>query len=1741
MEERRIVLRGCREHNLKGFDLELPLYRVICVTGVSGSGKSSLVFDTLFAEGERRYLETFSSYVRQYLERLPRPKVDSIENIPPAIAISQVNPVKSSRSTVGTLSEITHFTKMFYYRVSVPRCPLCGRLVEAEDPVSAARKVFEKLKGEVVVITAPLKPSSFELVKEGLLFQGFHRAYVKDRLVDLEELDSFSGDELEVVVDRVRLEEGNFGRAVEAFEVAFKMAGEARVHYSYFEELRFSSSTRCPYCGKEFPKKVPNLFSFNSPVGACPTCRGFGRVLDIDWSLVIPDEGKSIRDGAITILEMPFAWDVKVDLLEYCRRRDIPVDVPWRDLPQETKDKILYGDGSWYGIKDLFDWLETKRYKAHIRILLSRFRAYLKCKDCEGTRFRKEALLYEVNGRNIAEFYAMPVSEARKFLEEVLKAPFQKAEQLLAREIYRRLRYLEEVGLPYLTLDRQSRTLSGGEVARVLLTRALSSELTETLYLLDEPTTGLHPRDTERVVRFLERLAERGNTAVVVEHDPEVVLSSDLVVDLGPGAGERGGRLLFVGTPKDLLQKDTPTALALKSLPLSKTHPKNERDFERFLVIAGASENNLKGITARFPLGAISVVCGVSGSGKSTLVEVCLYRGLKKLKGEPVEPPGSFKEIKGAEAISKVVLLDQSPLARTPRGNVATYLLVYDLIRALFASSFEAKARGLSRSHFSFNSIEGRCEECEGLGYKVVDMQFLSDLVFVCEACEGKRFKEKVLSVKWKGKSIADVLDMTLEDAVEFFEGHEGIRQRLELAIEVGLGYLKLGQPLSTLSGGEAQRLKLVRALTVKEEGVLFVLDEPTVGLHLKDIESLKRALKEVVSRGHTVVVVEHHPEIILFADWVVELGPEGGEEGGYLIYEGPVEGLKERDTPTGIWLRRYLKGSVSVKRDFEKKRRSNGFIEVRGARHHNLKNIDVEIPRGRFVVITGVSGSGKSTLAFDLIFAEGQRRYIESLPAYMRQFVRLYEEPEVDLISGLPPTVALEQRTSRSGPRSTVGTLVEILPYLRLLYARVSEAFCPRCGRKLSRVPRGLLLKKVLEEFSGEEIKVLAPKVKRRKGFHKPVFERAYALGFREFRVDGEFLSVPPVPELSRYREHTVEVVVDAFKVTEDSVERLESALERGFLEGGGELTIWSLKGEELFNERLSCSECGISLPEPDPLLFSFNTKAGACAKCGGLGVVGAGSCPSCKGARLKEEALAFKIGGKNIAELSDMSVEELNEFLNGLEFSGREAEVAEPILKEVRARLEFLRDVGLGYLSLSRSGESLSGGEAQRVRLAAELGSNLSGVAYILDEPTIGLHPKDTQRLLSALSRLKQRGNTVIVVEHDEEVIRSAELVVDLGPGGGKKGGEVVFVGPPEELLTSERSKTAQALRDESRRRITVRERKFEEFLEVIGATANNLKEISVRIPLNSLTVVCGVSGSGKSSLVEEVLFKGASALVAGRRLPHTVREIKGVEKLKKVLMVDHSPIGRTPRSTPATYVGFMKDIRRLFASTKEARARGYSESRFSFNVEEGRCEACKGHGIVKVEMKFLPEVYQVCEVCGGKRFNEETLSIRWKGKNIAEVLEMTFDEARDFFSSVPSVFKALDILCELGLDYLTLGQPSPTLSGGEAQRIKLATEFVKGGRGGTLYILDEPSTGLHMLDVQKLVRLLHGLVEKGNTVVVIEHNLDVIKEADWIVELGPGGGEAGGRLLFQGPLTEFLKEDTPTASVLKRQLSL
>ena len=1895
-----ILIEGARQHNLKGLRLRLPLNQLIVVTGVSGSGKSSLAFDTLFAEGQRRYVETFSPYARQFLDRMDRPQVDHIDGIPPAIAIDQTNPVRTSRSTVGTMTEVNDHLKLLFARAARLYCRSCGQPVQrdsaqticdallSDDPEPAHHAATVTANGAApltVLVTFKVSiPQRFtaEEVQSFLRRQGYTRFLARE------------AGGIEIIQDRLRLEPRHRERLVDSLETALQRGGGTLSVYPLDDagkacaQKRFSTELRCADCDLGYRDPLPSLFSFNSPMGACDTCRGFGRTIGIDYGRVIPDPSLSLAEGAIKPWQTEAYYESQADLLRFARRRGIPTDVPWQALTDAHRHWALEGEGSWeegawYGVKRFFEWLETKSYKMHIRVLLSKYRSYTTCTSCHGARLKPEALDWRVGtaadakraraespldcdtcpapateagglappGLAIQEVMALSIERCHQFFHQLhLPKPLDEAAALLVAEIRSRLRYLCQVGLGYLTLDRQSRTLSGGEVQRINLTTALGTSLVNTLFVLDEPSIGLHPRDIQRIIAVLHDLRDRGNSLVVVEHDPEIMRAADRLLDLGPGPGEQGGRVTFFGSPAHI--SGAPDSLTAPYLTGERSVAKVRQWMRRrplpsapHLEILGAGEHNLKNIDVRLPLNHLVCITGVSGSGKSTLIGDICYPALRNLLGHAADTPGWFRGLGGAEHLEAVVLVDQSPIGKTSRSNPASYMGAFDAIRKLFARQPLARERGYTPGTFSFNAGDGRCPTCRGNGFEHVEMQFLSDVYLRCPDCDGRRFRSEVLDVKLlpsqsatnssaletrhlrsasaglsthqrAAQSVAEVLAMTVSEALAFFASDNEVVQALRPLEVVGLQYLRLGQPVPTLSGGEAQRLKLAGHLAKvcpasSSRRTLFLFDEPTTGLHFEDIRTLLGALQALIDAGHSLVIIEHNLDVIRSADWVIDLGPEGGVEGGEIVCQGtPEEVAAHKTSHTGSALRLHLAAEqrmtagnaakptpVSIAAEMPEVVNPlpadlDPIIRVHNAREHNLKNVDVCIRRDSLTVITGVSGSGKSTLAFDILFAEGQRRYLESLNAYARQFVQPAARPDVDAIFGIPPTVAIEQRTSRGGQRSTVATLTEIYDFLRLLFAKLGTPFCPDCNCRIETQSPEAIAASIQRRYAGQRVTLLTPLVVGRKGYYTEIAHWAHSKGFAALRVDGQWLPTAEWPRLDRFKAHDIELPVGDVEVSVDTELQLRILLDRSLGFGNGTVRVASpppepardagarrlAAPEALYSTERACPQCGRSFQALDPRLFSFNSPQGWCPACDGTamtaGALDSGHehvqpigseppmgeddlCRTCQGKRLRPEALAVRFHQRSIAEITALTVDAAERFFRRLKLDGREHFIARDIFSELRPRLAFLRSVGLAYLTLDRSAPTLSGGEAQRIRLAAQLGSSLRGVCYILDEPSIGLHARDHRRLLSTLRQLNQKGNTVVVVEHDVETIRQADQVIDLGPGAGVHGGAIVAEGPLAVILQNPQSVTGRLLRHPMRHPLRGVRRPIHLAevgettvppLVIQGAQLHNLKSLDVGFPLQRLICVTGVSGSGKSTLVRDVLYRNLDQLLRNQGNSRTslattrwlgCQRMTGWQSIRRLLEVDQTPIGKTPRSCPATYVGIFDAIRRLFAETPEARIRGYSAARFSFNVDGGRCHACEGQGVKKIAMSFLPDVRVVCDVCAGTRFTAETLTVRYKGQHIAEVLAMSVVEALAFFSAHRSISHTLSLLQDVGLGYLQLGQQSPSLSGGEAQRIKLVAELAKTksvetpaagadkaprkhrpSSTHTLYVLDEPTIGLHMADVEKLIRVLHRLVDAGNSVIIVEHNLDIIAEADWLIDLGPEGGDDGGRLIAEGP---------------------
>jgi excinuclease ABC subunit A len=1842
-----VIIRGARQNNLKGIDLDLELNKFHVITGPSGSGKSSLAFDTIYAEGQRRYVETFSPYTRQFLERMDKPLVDEILGIPPAIAIEQANRVRTTRSTVGTMTEINDYLKLLMPRLARAFCPECQREIVPETPTSIAATLLKSVKSRAVLVTfgvpapAGTKPADFFAF---LNQQGFLRVWLNQEVIrtDSEPVVKRLPGLVFAIQDRTVVDESNESRLLEAIEQALKYGkGQLSVvTLDPIEEHRFSTGWHCPYCDIEIRPPAAGLFSFNNPLGACPGCRGFGRTIGIDLDRAMPDRSLSIADGVVKPFQTGQMRHCQQDLLSRALDRQVDIHCPFEELPKADQEWIIQGDlrpdlsadevwesGGWYGIRGFFDWMESRAYKMHVRVFLSRYRAYTLCSECHGTRFKPETLNFRLvideQRWTLPDLQQMPVDRLADRLADLRISEKDSATEIVRSQVVSRLNYLVDVGLGYLALDRPTRSLSGGEVQRVNLTTCLGASLVNTLFVLDEPSVGLHPRDVHRLIGVLRSLRDKGNTLLVVEHEEAVIRSADNLIEIGPGRGELGGRLVYQG-PVDRIDEAPAESLTAAYLTGKKRilPPVHRRKPKTYLEIFGAREHNLKNIDVRFPLHTFCCVTGVSGSGKSTLVQDVLYQNLIRLKGgSSEETPGICDRIVGAHDIDEIILVDQSPLARSPRSTPAVYVGVFDRVRELFSSLPEAKAAGLTPASFSFNSGAGRCERCAGLGYEKIEMQFLSDQYIRCGECDGKRYQPHVLEIKMRGRSIHEVLELTVTEAIAFFrpaKEHQALIEPLELLRQVGLGYLRLGQPVNVLSGGESQRLKLVGHLAESKKNrrhSLLIFDEPTTGLHLDDIAALLNLFQQLVERGDTLIVIEHNLDVIQSADYVIDLGPEAGVHGGAIVAQGTPEQLaNEPRSQTGIFLREKLAARESrpgTQIAETPKKFSKPAITVHGGRHHNLKNLSLSLPHEKIIVVTGLSGSGKSSLAFDILFAEGQRRFLDSMSTYARQFVEQLERPDVDHVEGIPPSVAIEQRLTQGGGKSTIATLTEVYHFLRLLFAKLGTQYCPRCAIPVTKQSVAMIFKQVREIVAQRPATLSAPLVKARKGYHKEVAAWVKREGYRELIVDGERCLVDEFPSLERYREHTIDVILA--ELNDPDQKEIPQLVKRALQIGNGSAFLWpaeprskraprrSMGGNGnhpqtavervVLSSEMTCPHCGDAFEELDPRLFSFNSPHGWCPVCNGFGYIlpfttddekaesklaaeliaerrsdsvdleSVEQCAGCGGTRLNAIARAVQVEGYTINQITATSIKQAIHLVESLKFSGTTRSLAADIITEIKQRLLFMQQVGLEYLTLDRSAKTLSGGESQRIRLAAQLGSNLRGVLYVLDEPTIGLHPRDNDRLLDTLKALKEKGNTLVVVEHDEETMRRADLIVDLGPGAGRGGGNLVFLGPMKQILKCKNSVTGKYLAHPIAHPARGSWRPLDgvNWLEIRGARVNNLKNIDIRFPVGRLSVITGVSGSGKSTILRSVLLPAVRAHLQRTKRKSTLGNsawdvVTGFEHLGSIFEVDQSPIGKTSRSIPATYVKIFDDIRALFAQLPESRIRGYNRSRFSFNTEGGRCETCAGQGVIKLEMNFLPPSYIPCEACRGKRFNPQTLSVQYNGKSIGDLLELTIEEAAEFFSSQPRIHKALELLVQTGLGYLQLGQPSPTLSGGEAQRLKLVSELKTGVARGitdrlrrnitpksTLYLLEEPTIGLHMADVELLIEVLHRLVDEGNTVIVIEHNLDVIAEADYILDIGPEAGEAGGEVVVAGTPEEIAQhQESRTAPFLRKMLA-
>jgi excinuclease ABC subunit A len=1968
MDNASIVVRGAREHNLRDVNLELPRNKLIVFTGVSGSGKSSLAFDTLYAEGQRRYVESLSSYARQFLGQMPKPDVDLLAGLSPSISIQQKTAARNPRSTVGTITEIHDYLRVLFARIGQGHCIECGRPITAQTREQMLARILALPAGTRFLVLAPVirgQKGEYKDLFEDMLRRGFVRARVDGQVVRLTDdlkLKRHIKHNIEILIDRLKVEDKARPRLAEAVEQAVVL-GEGSVIIAVesgsegtaaeYTDLLLSAHYACTHCGRSYEPPTPQLFSFNNPHGMCPSCDGLGTQYTFDSDLLIPDPSRSFFDGAVELIgRLTEIGRWRRHIFEgVASTLGIDLHTPWRDLPEQHRQWLLYGTGDkhiafewkqragkvwkhggkWEGIIPQLLSSFKKTAAGPRRMQLEKYMRAVRCPVCNGLRLNAQARAVKVGGKTLVELCALPIGDLGTWFDPQ-QGPLEKSlgtvERTIASEVLKEIRarlgFLLNVGLDYLSLDRSAPTLAGGEAQRIRLAGQIGSGLVGVLYILDEPSIGLHPRDNQRLLDSLLRLRDMGNTVLVVEHDEDTMRAADHIVDFGPGPGVRGGQVVAAGTMDEL--KANSASLTGQYLARTrqiavpeKRRPRNGRN----LTIRGARHHNLKNIDVAFPLGIFVCVTGVSGSGKSSLVNDILLDGVKvadrrlEVEGsdeeaetdngqDAVPPPssidgktsriknhqGHFTAIEGTENIDKVIAIDQSPIGRTPRSNPATYIKVFDEIRDLYTQTAESKVRGYKPGRFSFNRPGGRCEACEGNGSNRLEMDFLADIWVTCPVCEGRRFNHETLQIRFKGKNIHDVLEMDVQEALEHFTNVPKIAAMLQTLHDVGLDYIKLGQPSPTLSGGEAQRIKLARELCRRGTGrTLYILDEPTTGLHFDDIHKLLQVLHGFVDSGNTVVVIEHNLDVIKTADWIIDLGPEGGAGGGRIVCAGTPETVAACDKSfTGKALERFLSSDsrlpnagkkrklsapVGIQSKIKNQKSKIELLTVEGACQHNLKNITVSLPRDRMTVFCGPSGSGKSSLALDTIYAEGQRRYVESLSAYARQFLGQMQKPKVERVTGLSPAISIEQKTTSKSPRSTVGTVTEIYDYLRILYARLGQPYCPACQIPIGTQTADEIIDKILALPEGTRLYLMAPVERRGQEKYESLWEEVRRTGFVRMRVDGRSYSVDEPPAIDHRRKHRVEVIVDRVLVRRSQRSRIadavEAALELGrgvmlvaHVEEGREEPQWKV---DRYSLHFACDRCGRSFEPLNPHHFSFNSPLGWCPTCEGLGfqrganpavlirdprlkiragaiaawpdlgpetpflpfaealarhagfsldtayeklepaqqrvifhgtgdawlklaepdpapsprtrkeprddtpavrfqykgllpaideatrvsfiyrqkldhVVSEVPCVTCHGSRLRDDAAACRFQNRTIGELCQMPLRESLDLFKNLKLPKEMLHVAGDLLREITSRLQFLVDVGLDYLSLARPTPTLSGGESQRIRLASQIGSGLTGVLYVLDEPTIGLHPRDNRRLLKALANLRELGNTLILVEHDREVIAAADCLLDFGPGAGDRGGEITAQGTPQQVLRAKSSLTGQYLSGKkaipvpSNRRNSSGVRRPASGVEfgssdsghrtpdtgliVKGARQNNLKHIDVRFPLGMFVAVTGVSGSGKSSLVHEILYNAlARRLHRARTVVGAHDDILGLDQIDKVINVDQDPIGNSPSSNPATYTGVFDLIRQLFSQLPESKVRGYSAKRFSFNQKGGRCEACEGNGQKKIEMHFLPDVWIECDVCHGSRYNPETLAVRYKNKSIADVLQMRVSEALELFANIPKIRTVLKTLADVGLEYMALGQAAPTLSGGEAQRVKLAAELSRPNTGRTVYLLDEPTTGLHFDDIRKLLDVLNRLVDLGNTVIVVEHNLDVIKTADWVIDLGPEAGDAGGEIVAEG----------------------
>lgn len=1572
----KISIKGAKQNNLQNIDLEIPHYKLITVTGISGSGKSSLAFDTIAAEGKRQYLESIPSFARQFLGKITKPDVDEISGLFPVITVSQKVSGNNAKSTVGTLSELYDYLRLLFAR---------------------------------------------------------------------------------------------FG--------------------NHPDNKKFTRSH----------------FSFNSSLGACPQCFGLGVEEKISIDKLIADPNKTLREGAL-VPTLPNGYimysQVTVDVLNtVCEKHGFSVDIPWKELTNDQKNvilngsdkiKVLYGKHS---LESRLKWSALKAkpreegfYKGMLPIMsdilrrdrnknILRFVESLTCNECNGKRLNKESLNVEYQGQTIDYLSDLELHELKDFLQYINAN--NTAENKILHKMIQQLDLLCNLGVAYLSLSRSSSSLTSGEIQRIKLVNQLSAELSNVLYVFDEPSIGMHAKHKQHMIQILKKLVNRGNTVIVVEHDLEIIRQSDWVIEVGPEAGINGGKLLFNGSIDDFLNSrnsdySTHTQKALldefreeknkDSFAVSKGFGTSRNDvnvvkLEDF-YIENCSKNNLKNISVSIKKSALNAITGVPGSGKSSLIYGCLISEL-----------------------NNVIEVNHKPIGRTPRSNPSTYTGLSDQIRDLFASLPQAKEKGFKKGRFSFNTKGGRCEFCEGAGKIQIGMHYMGNVDIICEACNGKRFNNETLEIKYKEKSIADIYEMSINQAIEFFKNQSKLLKYLKVLHSLGLGYVKLGQSSTTLSGGEAQRIKLATELVKKKGNTSwFILNEPSTGLHHYDTLKLIDALKKLTDQGNTVVYIEYQEQLLKAADWIIELGPESGNNGGELIFQGDWEAFKHKKT---------LKLN-SLKETEENSTFSNHqTLEIFNARTNNLKGIDIAFQKNKITVITGLSGSGKSSLAFDTLYAESQNRFSESLSTYAKSFIKQSNLAVADGFKNLTPVIAIDRRNLPQSQRSTVGTLTGINEKYRFLFSRIAQlegkhlpaksfsfnhesGACPTCSG-LGKILRADPLK-------------LAP------NWNQSIWDGALA-----HNATIKYYGSADSQFVATLKEVAENYKIDLNKPLKNLTENEQEIVFFGIEEKEWETT-WNFKTKTGVGKKQIKSVwkgfCNLIDEEYNRSLHNKTLDRLT-------SMMSEVDCKKCKGARLNETALSVKIDNKNIHELSLFSIKETISWFEKTPFSKKQGIIVSQIYSLIKPKLDALNELGLGHLSLERTANSLSGGEGQRLQLAKQLNGDLIGITYILDEPTVGLHQKNVSQLLNYIQKLKEKGNTIIIIEHDKDVLKFADQIIEIGPGSGINGGRIIAQGDINTFIKNKDAITAPYIINETFPEAGNRKLNKDSF-GFIGVNKHNLINRDFHFHEGGIIAVTGVSGSGKSTLMHFVLEP-----TLNQKRAVNCKSFYAKNPFDQVITIDQNALSTNHNSTLASFIGILSHLQTLFYNCDENKKLKLKKNAFLYHHKEGRCAYCNGNGQIKISMDFMEDVWNKCDVCDGKRYNQKVFEVTIHGKSIFDILDLSVSELINFLKPLEikdakSIIKILIQLQEIGLGHLKLIQATTTLSGGETQRIKLTKQLLESKEQRILYLLDEPSSGLHYKDLDQLISVFNKLADSGHTVMFIEHNPYLISIANQVVEL-------------------------------------